>query len=393
VGLADAPRMVQRFAGELSGGQRQRVCLAVAMACQVGLMVADEPTSALDVVTQQRVLAVLERYPASGGRPALLFITHDLAAAALVCQRAVTMRAGAIIADGPVPAVSDALTVRAAPAVGGETSERRPSAPDGSFRLSGVSRVYPAPRSSGAGSSAITALAPTTLRITAGERVGIVGISGAGKTTLLRLMLALETPSAGEISYDGRRIRAASARALRWYRRRVQYVPQDPAGTLHPRMSVARLVREPLLRLRVPGPHEGRVADALRAVGLDAALRHRRVHELSGGQAQRVALARAIATEPDVLLADEPVSGLDRALREQIVEVLDQVCTERGMSLVVVSHDLSVVADLCERTLVMYAGDVVEDRPTADLLALPRHHHTRELLDAIGALTGRKGAA
>lgn len=399
VGLPDPDALLRRFSGELSGGQRQRFCIAVAMACATSLLVADEPTSALDVVTQKRVLAVLERYTDQDDRPALLFITHDLAVARDLCDRSVEMRAGAIVDDGAsTPWVPRRETSRGSangagqdphqdtqgdPQPGAATASHG-HAGQGGLTLQRVSRTYPGPRLGRRRSrEMVTALTPTTVRFEAAERVGIVGVSGAGKTTLLRLILGLDAPDEGTVVYDAQQIRPGRTRRLRWYRRRVQYVPQDPASTLHPSMTVTNLVREPLRCLGVDGDHAVRVEESLRAVGLDSSLRDRRPGELSGGQAQRVALARALAMGPDFLLADEPVSGLDIALRRQIIGVLDRVCTEQNTGLIVVSHDLSVIADLCERTLVMHAGVVVEDRPTAELLSSPWHPHTRELLDAI----------
>ncbi len=146
-------------------------------------------------------------------------------------------------------------------------------------------------------------------------------------------------------------------------------------------------MKEPLLRLEVPGDHDGMILEALHSVGLDRSHLQRKAGELSGGQAQRVALARAITTRPDFLLADEPVSGLDLPMREQIIALLRRIAAEHGTGVVVVSHDLSMVADLCSRTIVMHAGSVVEDRPTLAVLRSPRHPRTRELLDAIPTLT------
>src|SRR5699024_3200472 len=228
----------------------------------------------------------------------------------------------------------------------------------------------------------------TSLVVHEGERIGIVGVSGSGKTTMLKLMLALESSDTGAVFCQGREIYPAEVAALKWYRKKVQYVPQDPASTLDPLMTVEKLVREPLLRLQVPGVHDALVNDALESVGLDQTFLHSRANELSGGQAQRVAIARAIATRPDFLLADEPVSGLDLPMRESIVALLRDVSETRGTGIVVVSHDLSMVASLCERTVVMHAGRIVEDRPTRRLLTDPRHERTRELLDAIPDLHG-----
>ncbi|MFC6356702.1 ABC transporter ATP-binding protein [Luethyella okanaganae] len=225
-----------------------------------------------------------------------------------------------------------------------------------------------------------------SLTIAAGERVGLVGSSGSGKSTLLRAILAIDPIDAGDIRFDGRTIRPGPVRALRWYRRLVQYVPQDPASSLDPRMSVRTLVAEPLRRLRVPGDHDAVIDEALGRVGLGNAVLDRRPAQLSGGQAQRVALARAIATRPRLLVADEPVSGLDLPLRNQVMDVLHELCHGGGMALLMVSHDLTVVAGACERTAVMSHGRIVEDRATTDLLSSPRHDSTRALLAAIPTL-------
>nr|WP_243851185.1 ATP-binding cassette domain-containing protein [Modestobacter marinus] len=232
----------------------------------------------------------------------------------------------------------------------------------------------------------VTALQAVDLRVGAGERVGLVGTSGSGKSTLLRCLLGLESPDRGTVTFAGRPVRPGPTASLRWYRRLVQYVPQDPAGSLDPRATVRDLVAVPLRHLQVPGDHDATVATALRRVGLDPELAGRRPGELSGGQAQRVALARALAPGPALLLADEPVSGLDLPVRDQVVEVLAELSARQGLGLLLVSHDLAVVARLCDRTVVLGDGRVLEDRPTADLLASPDHPRTRELLAAVPTL-------
>ncbi|OUD80858.1 Oligopeptide transport ATP-binding protein OppF [Clavibacter michiganensis subsp. michiganensis] len=212
-----------------------------------------------------------------------------------------------------------------------------------------------------------------SFRIAPGETVGIVGRSGSGKSTLLRVLLALEAPTSGTVALGDRAVTPGRTSALRWYRRRVQAVPQDPGASLEPRMTVRQLIREPLRRLDVPGDHAAIVARALDDVGLAASLADRRPRELSGGQAQRVALARAIATSPGILLADEPVSGVDLPLRDRIIELLGDLVRERGLGLVLVSHDLDAVARLCGRSVVLAGGRIVEEGPTGRLLADPAH--------------------
>lgn len=411
VGLPDPAAIIRRFSAELSGGQRQRVCIALALACNTRLMVADEPTTALDVVTQKRVLDVLKKYTAGQNTPALLFITHDFAVASELCSDAVVMKDGDVVEQGRIDDIftaprdpytreliraARAATVepyverfRAELAAGRTAATAETAEPTAApfFDIGEVSRAYPMPRTSlFAKRETKTALYPTSLVIEEGSRVGIVGVSGSGKTTLLRLMLALESTDTGAVTCQGAEVYPADVKKLKWYRRKVQYVPQDPASTLDPLMTVRNLVREPLVRLGVTGDHDAMVREALDSVGLDSTFLNRRANELSGGQAQRLAIARAIATRPDFLLADEPVSGLDLPMREAIVALLRRISEERGTGIVVVSHDLSMVASLCERTVVMHGGHVVEDRPTRELLAAPRHERTRELVEAIPVL-------
>lgn len=231
-------------------------------------------------------------------------------------------------------------------------------------------------------------LSDVSLQVEAGEALGVVGGSGSGKTTLLRALLALHPPSngkviSGEITCDGRSVKPGSPSSLRWFRQRVQYIPQDPASSLDPRMTVMQLVREPLRRLGVEGDHEVLVREALRRVGLPLDLLNRRPRELSGGQNQRVAIARALAPSPRFLLADEPVSGLDLPLRDQVLAVLQDLTEKQGLGLVFVSHDLAAVARLCTRTAVLSKGRIVEAGPTSDLVADPAHAATQELLQAV----------
>ncbi len=409
VGLPDPGNIIDRFPAELSGGQRQRVCIALALACNTRLMVADEPTTALDVVTQKKVLDVLKKYTAGQNTPALLFITHDFAVASELCSDAIVMKDGNVVEQGQVHGIfaapKDPYTtelIRAARAATVDPYVRKFKAELAELReadaasqpprkvfydIDHVSREYPMPRKGlFTPRDSKVALYPSSLTIHEGERVGIVGVSGSGKTTLLRIMLALETTDSGSITCDGRPVEPGEVRQLKWYRRKVQYVPQDPASTLDPLMTVEKLVREPLVRLGVEGNHREMIREALHSVNLDDKFLNRRANELSGGQAQRLAIARAIATRPAFLLADEPVSGLDLPMREAVVGLLRKVSEEHGTGIVVVSHDLSMVASLCERTVVMHAGEIVEDRDTKQLLTDPRHERTKELLGAIPTL-------
>lgn len=215
------------------------------------------------------------------------------------------------------------------------------------------------------------------------ERVALVGVSGCGKSSLLKILLAMEAPDSGEVYCDGAPVRPGSARSLKDYRRRVQYIPQDPAGSLPPDQTVSQIVGEPLKRLGFQGEIVTRVREVTAQVGLGEMLMNRKAGALSGGQSQRVAIARALAIRPQFLIADEPVSGLDLPLREQIKQLLQQVTQQNGMGLLMVTHDISMVAGLCDRLLVMHDGRIVEDRDTEDILHFPHHAHTRQLLQAI----------
>ena len=263
--------------------------------------------------------------------------------------------------------------------------------PQSFLRLEHVSRYQSAPHHAWSKPApAVAIFEDLSLSLTRYARVGLVGASGCGKSTLLKTLLGLEAPDEGAVYCDGIPVHPGSVRALRWYRRRVQYIPQDPAGSLAPNQRVADLLGEPLKHLCREKAQPARLREALEQVELSPALLERRAGELSGGQAQRVALARALIIKPDYILADEPVSGLDLPLREQIKTLLLQVTEENRMGLLMVSHDISMLAGLCDRMLVMENGRIIEDRPTMDVLNAPRQPHTRQLLHAVPVLAGSR---
>ncbi|MGH3242728.1 MAG: ABC transporter ATP-binding protein [Spirillospora sp.] len=225
-----------------------------------------------------------------------------------------------------------------------------------------------------------TAVAGADLRIEPGEIHALVGESGSGKTTLARCVLGLIPPTAGEISVDGRPLAGLSRAELRRLRRRVQIVFQNPYAALNPRMTVRRLVAEPL---RVAGRGEDESAAALERVGLPADLLGRYPHELSGGQCQRVAIARALAVGPALLVLDEPTSALDVSVQAQILNLLLDLRAESGLAYLFISHDLGVVRHLADRVSDMYRGEIVETGPARDVLDASEHPYTRRLLDSV----------
>lgn len=233
------------------------------------------------------------------------------------------------------------------------------------------------------------ALHDVSLAIGAGQRIGIVGGSGSGKTTIARTLLGLVRPSGGEVLLEGGRIDGLPERQLAELRSRASMVFQDPNSSLNPRMDLARIIAEPLRspRLRARGTLPANtpevIARSLTAVGLEPGMATRFPHQLSGGQRQRVAIARALVSRPDVLIADEPVSALDVSVRAQVLNLLSDAVSERGLALVLVSHDLAIVRHLCEQVVVVERGRVVESGPVEQVFDDPAHPYTRQLLDAV----------
>ncbi|BDZ51086.1 ABC transporter ATP-binding protein [Frondihabitans sucicola] len=234
------------------------------------------------------------------------------------------------------------------------------------------------------------AVVDASLTVGASESVGLIGESGSGKSTLVKILLALDTATRGSVAFDGRPVAPGRARDLRWLRRDTGIVLQDPYSSLDPRMRVLDIVAEPLRALDVPGDHRALVLAQLDRVGLAAgafdSLLDRYPHEFSGGQRQRIAIARALVHSPKLLVGDEPLSALDVTVRAQILSLLASLREERGLALLIVSHDLGLVNHLSDRVAVMKSGRIVEQGPTHDVLHAPTHEYTRRLIAAVPTL-------
>ena len=398
VRLPDPQRIARVYPHQLSGGQRQRVVIAMALAGDPAVLLCDEPTTALDVTVQRRVLDLLDELRRTRGIT-LVFVSHDLAVVASMCERIVVMRGGRAVETGATQQVvrspRDPYTRSLLEAV--------PTLPDPDPEPAGAPeslKAEPAGREAGQRSQPAlevrgaqvrygrsVAVDGVSLAVARGGALGIVGESGSGKTTLARAIVGQLPLTEGEILLDGR---PQAPRRSRAELRAVQLVPQDPYSSLDPRMTVAQTLGE-LLRVhglaRRAAPRRARIAELLESVRLDPALAHAYPHELSGGQRQRVALARALAVQPRVLVADEPTSALDVSVQASVVALLQELRREPGVTLVLVSHDLAVVHELCEAVLVMRGGEAVESGGSAFFTA-PRTAYGRELIGAVPRLRG-----
>lgn len=248
------------------------------------------------------------------------------------------------------------------------------------LELDAVSRVF------GKGDRVTRALEGVDLQVLPGRSLGIVGESGAGKSTILKLLMGLDTPTSGQVLYKGRALDLKDRALMREFRSNVQIVFQDPRSSLDPRMSVGAIVAEPLKSLRIDGDSRARVLEVLQWVGLDADAVTKYPAQFSGGQRQRIAIARALAPSPQVLVADEPVSALDVSVRSQIIDLLKDLQSKLGMTLVMVSHDMAIVGQLCDDTVVLCNGKVEERGQTSQVLWSPQAPYTQRLLDAVPQL-------
>ncbi len=417
---------------ELSGGQKQRVMIAMAIACHPQLLIADEPTTALDVTVQLEILKLLRKLQAETGM-GMIFITHDLGVVAEIADDVAVMHNGEILERGTVreimshpqhPYTQGLLACRPPMDVrlkrlpivkefldgqwqGGKEQILLDLQITEAERKAHLERLYSRqpllkvehlqtwyPLRKGVFSRVydhVKAVDDVTLDVYEGETLGLVGESGCGKTTLGRSILRLAEPTGGKVWFDGVEVTALKGQALRDFRKRAQIVFQDPYSSLNPRITIGEAIAEPMrvhgCGTKGPSTGSGALRDAvcelLEQVGLKAEHYDRYPHEFSGGQRQRICIARALAVNPRLVICDESVSALDVSVQAQVLNLLNRLKEERGLTYIFISHDLSVVRFMSDRVVVMYNGKPVEMNEADALFEHPLNAYTKKLIDAL----------
>ena len=399
VGLPDPIASMRAYPHQLSGGQRQRAMIAMALALEPAVLVADEPTTALDVTTQAQILKLIRDLQRRRNM-AVMFITHDFGVVAEIADRVVVLQHGKVVEQGTVDDVllrpqhpyTRAL-LAAVPTM--QPPQRaallnRPKA----VEVIGLDKTYvsgggwfQAPRS-------VRAANQVNFNILQGETLGLVGESGSGKSSVARLVMRLIEPDQGTVRLGDTDFTGISGKALRTERRRIQMIFQDPFASLNPRRRVGNIITDgPIAHGVDAAAARRRASDLLSLVGLNAGAMERYPHEFSGGQRQRIGIARALALDPEILVADDAVSALDVSVQAQVLKLLEDLKARLGLSMLFITHDLRVAAQICDRIAVMQRGSIVELKPTAALFSAPEHAYTRELLAAVpGQISSSKAA-
>ena len=396
VGIRDAEKRIDDYPHQFSGGMRQRVMIAMALLGEPELLIADEPTTALDVTVQAQILTLIKNLQQTR-KLAVIFITHDLGVAAQMADHILVMEKGRLVEQGitadvfnnpqqdytkkllaavltsakPIPSMADTSVV---PLLEVKKLNTWFPVASGSF----FKRVV----------NYVKGVDDISIQIRPGEILGVVGESGSGKSTLGRSIIRLLEPQSGEVIFSGKDLLKLPYGELKQMRRDFQMIFQDPYASLNPRMTVFDTLAEPLLLhgLATKDTVLEQVNALMDDVGLDRRFIRKYPHEFSGGQRQRIAIARAIAVKPKLIIADEPVSALDVTIRGQILALLLELTQKHHLTMLFISHDMSVVRYLCDRVMVMQKGKLVEEGETEALFANPQQEYTRQLLAAIPKL-------
>jgi peptide/nickel transport system ATP-binding protein len=421
VRVANPEERYHAYPFELSGGMCQRVVIALALACRPQLLIADEPTTGLDVTTQKAVMDLVVDVTRERGMSTIL-ITHDLGLAAAYCDRIVVMEKGRVVETARSREIFAApahpytrMLMKATPRRGVGLRDLLPNGEHSSDRERALSPhtqkgaadapllivenlVKEYPRNAATGSLAklfgraaeqrLRAVGGVSFTIGRGESIGLVGESGCGKSTTSMMVTRLIDQTSGKVEFDGEDIGAVPAKQFATHptRKRIQMVFQDPTESLNPRFTARRAIADPLIRLdrsKRTAEWRARCEDLAAQVGLPMELLDRFPHQLSGGQKARVGIARAIALRPELLVLDEPTAALDVSVQAVVLNLLRDLKALLGMSYLFVSHDLNVVRLLCDRVIVMQAGEIVEQGFCDDVLGAPKTDYVRELLAAV----------
>ena len=411
VGIPEPERRINAYPHELSGGQQQRVMIAIAIACEPRLLIADEPTTALDVTIQRQILDLIAKLQQKR-RMSVLFITHDLDVVGEIADQVVVMQDGEIKESGAaaqifaapqhpytkallacrprvdrrplrLPVIEDFLNGNGYSQI--ERQRGMTEADPIILEAKGVSKDFMV-RSGVFGRRPFRAVNDVSFRLPKGKTLGLVGESGSGKSTLGLTLMRLHTATAGEVWLDGKNILALTNAEFQAYRRRIQIIFQNPFASLNPRFHVGKILTEPMQIHRIGANEQQRVQMALSLldkVGMPAAAMRKYPHEFSGGQRQRIAIARCLTMQPDVLICDESVSALDVSIQAQVLNLLQDLQDEFGMSYLFISHDLAVVKYISDFILVMQDGNVVERANSDEIYRNPQHPYTQQLLAAV----------
>lgn len=413
VGIPHAEERIDYYPHQMSGGQQQRVMIAMAIACEPKLLIADEPTTALDVTIQKQILDLIAEIQKKHGM-SVLFITHDLAVVGDIADKVVVMRNGEIKEQGttkavfadpqhdytkallscrPVvdsrpkrlPVIDDFMAGRA-DAMRTEQRSRGVSESDPVvLEVKGLCKDFYS-RDGLFGKRTFHAAKDVSFKLRKGKTLGLVGESGSGKTTVGLTVMRLHDATKGEAWFDGKNIFAMSEKEFLPYKKRIQIVFQNPYASLNPRFTVGQILMEPMIihGIGKDGNDRSKMAfELLEKVGLPEMSFYKYPHEFSGGQRQRIAIARCLTMKPDILICDESVSALDVSVQAQVLNLLQDLQDEFGLSYIFISHDLAVVKYMSDEVMVMSEGAVVEQGDSDDLYAAPKHAYTKKLLDSI----------
>jgi peptide/nickel transport system ATP-binding protein len=387
VRLPEPERLIDTYPHQLSGGQRQRIMIAAALVLDPVLLIADEPTTALDVTTQAQILKLIKELR-ERKNTGVLFITHDFGVVADVAHRVVVMQHGRVVEQGTAEDVLrrprhdyTRMLIRSVPSLSPPARAPIDDSPV-VLQTTSLTKTY----SSGGffeKRREVKAANDVNLIVRRGETLGVVGESGSGKSTVARCIARLVDPTGGAILIEGADVAKLSTRALRPHRKRVQIVFQDPYRSLNPRRTVgSSIVEGPINYGMAENTAHERARELMRLVGLDPDALSRFPHQFSGGQRQRLCIARALAMDPEILIADEPVSALDVSVQAQVLELIDDVRKRFNLAVLFITHDLRVAAQVCDRIAVMHKGVVVEEGRTAAIFANPTHAYTRALFES-----------